>query len=104
MIQIQLTGHAQLKLYLAAYKKNSFYSTDESVVFGNAKVFFSPELQQGRTVELSGPQRGTAVPQRPGTERPGNQKRSHNSEKVSPQEFSLAHNHYDDGKVSKILL
>ncbi len=61
--------------------------------------FFSPELQQGRTVEISGPQRGAAVPQGPGRERPGNRKRSHNSGEVSSQDFSLAHTRYDDGKV-----
>ncbi len=39
--------------------------------------------------------------QGPGRERPGNQKQSHNSEEVSSQEFFLAHNRYDDGKVSE---
>ncbi len=52
-------------------------------------------------VEIAGPQRGAIVLQGPGRERPGNQKRSHNSEKVSSLEFSLEHTHYDDGKVSE---
>ncbi len=51
--------------------------------------------------EISGLQRGAAVPQGAGRERPGNQKRDHNSEEVSSQEVYLAHTRYDDRKVNE---
>ncbi len=90
-----------VKIIRGSVEEKQLLLNRRKVLYSVMPDYFSPELQQGRMVEISGPQRGAAVPQGPWRERPGSQKRSHKSEKVSSLEFSLEHTHYDDGKISE---